>query len=39
VDDFTMDVECQLCSWQILKIVFSGLTGADTIHCWISRQI
>jgi hypothetical protein len=37
--DFTMDDECQLCSWQISKLVFSGLTGADTIHCWISRRI
>jgi hypothetical protein len=39
MDDFTMDDECQLCSRQILKLVFSGLTGADTIHCWISRRI
>jgi hypothetical protein len=39
MDDFTMDDECQLCSQQILKLVFSGLTGADTIHCWVSRQI
>jgi hypothetical protein len=39
MDDFTMDDECQLCSWRILKLVFSGLTGADTIHCWISRWI
>jgi hypothetical protein len=36
MDDFTMDDECQLCSWRISKLVFSGLTGADTIHCWIS---
>jgi hypothetical protein len=39
MDDFTMDDECQLCSQRILKLVFSGLTGADTIHCWISRWI
>jgi hypothetical protein len=39
MDDFTMDDECQLCSRQISKLVFSGLTGADTIHCWISRRI
>jgi hypothetical protein len=39
MDDFTMDNECQLCSRQISKLVFSGLTGADTIHCWISRRI
>jgi hypothetical protein len=39
MDDFTMDNECQLCSRRISKLVFSGLTGADTIHCWISRRI
>jgi hypothetical protein len=39
MDDFTMDDECQLCSRWILKLVFSGLTGADTIHCWVSRRI
>jgi protein-tyrosine-phosphatase len=39
MDDFTMDDECQLCSRRISKLVFSGLTGVDTIHCWISRQI
>jgi hypothetical protein len=39
MDDFTMDEECQLCSRWISKLVFSGLTGADTIHCWISRRI
>jgi hypothetical protein len=39
MDNFTMDDECQLCSRWILKLVFSGLTGADTIHCWISQQI
>jgi hypothetical protein len=39
MDDFTMDDECQLCSRRISKIVFSGLTGADTIHCWVSRRI
>jgi hypothetical protein len=39
MDDFTMDDECQLCSRRISKLVFSGLTGADTIHCWISWQI
>jgi hypothetical protein len=39
MDDFTMDDECQVCSQRILKLVFSGLTGADTIHCWISRRI
>jgi hypothetical protein len=39
MDDFTMDDECQLCLWRILKLVFSGMTGADTIHCWISRRI
>jgi hypothetical protein len=22
-----------------LKLVFSGLTGSNTIHCWISRRI
>jgi hypothetical protein len=33
MDDFTMDDECQLCSQRISKHVFSGLTGADTIHC------
>jgi hypothetical protein len=26
-----MDDECQLCSRRISKLVFSGLTGADTI--------
>jgi hypothetical protein len=35
MDDFTMDDECQLCSRWISKLVFSGLTGADTIHCWV----
>jgi hypothetical protein len=39
MDEFTMDDECQLCSRRISKFVFSGLTGADTIHCWISRWI
>jgi hypothetical protein len=39
MDDFTMDDECQLCSRRISKLVFSGLTGADTIYCWVSRQI
>jgi hypothetical protein len=39
MDDFTMDDECQLCSQRISKLVFSGLTGADTIHCWVSRRI
>jgi hypothetical protein len=39
MDDFTMDDECQLCSQRILKLVFSGLTGADTIHYWISWRI
>jgi hypothetical protein len=39
MDDFTMDDECQLCSWRISKLVFAGLIGADTIHCWISRCI
>jgi hypothetical protein len=39
MDDFTMDDECQLCSRRISKLVFSGLTGADTIHCWVSRRI
>jgi hypothetical protein len=33
MDDFTMDDECQLCSQQISKLVFFGLTGADTVHC------
>jgi hypothetical protein len=39
MDDFTMDDECQLCSWWISKLVFSGLTGADTIYCWSSQRI
>jgi hypothetical protein len=39
MDDFTMDDECQLCSRWISKLVFSGLTGVDTIHCWVSRRI
>jgi hypothetical protein len=39
MDDFTMDDECQLCSRRISKLVFSGLTGADTIYCWVSRRI
>jgi hypothetical protein len=39
MDDSTMDDECQLWSWWIFKLVFAGLTGADTIHCWISRWI
>jgi hypothetical protein len=39
MDDFTMDDECQLCSRWISKLVFSGPTGADNIHCWISWQI
>jgi hypothetical protein len=39
MDDFTMDDECQLCSRRISKLVFSRLTGADTIHYWISRRI
>jgi hypothetical protein len=39
MDDFTMDDECQLCSRRISKLVFSGLTSADTIHCWISQRI
>jgi hypothetical protein len=39
LDDFTMDDECQLCSRWISKLVFSGLIGADTIHCWVSRRI
>jgi hypothetical protein len=33
IDDFTTDDECQLFSRRISKLVFSGLTGADTIHC------
>jgi hypothetical protein len=39
MDDFTMDDECQLCSRRISKLVFDGLTGADTIYRWISRRI
>jgi hypothetical protein len=39
MDDFTMDDECQLCSRRISKLVFFGLTGADTIYCWVSRRI
>jgi hypothetical protein len=39
MDDFTMDDECQLCSRRISKLVFSRLTGADTIHCWVSWRI
>jgi hypothetical protein len=39
MDDFTMDDECQLCSRRISKLEFSGLTGADTIYCWVSRRI
>jgi hypothetical protein len=39
MDDFMMDDECQLCSRRISKLVFSGLTGADTIHCWVLRWI
>jgi hypothetical protein len=39
MDNFTMDEECQLCSRLIAKLVFFGMTGADTIHCWISRRI
>jgi hypothetical protein len=39
MNDFTMDDECQLCSRWISKLVFSGLTGVDTIHCWVSRRI
>jgi hypothetical protein len=39
MNDSTMDAECQLCSRQISKLVFSGLTGVDTIHCWVSRRI
>jgi hypothetical protein len=39
MDDFTMDDECQLCLRQISKLVFSGLIGVDTIHCWISWRI
>jgi hypothetical protein len=34
-----MDAECQLYSRWIYKLVFAGLTGADTIHYWISRRI
>jgi hypothetical protein len=37
MDDFTMDDGCQLCSRWILKLVFSRLTGVDTIHCWVPR--
>jgi hypothetical protein len=36
MDDSSMDNECQLYSRRISKLVFAGLTGADTIHCWIS---
>jgi hypothetical protein len=39
MDDFTMDDECQLCARWISKLVFSGLTGADTIYCWVARRI
>jgi hypothetical protein len=39
VDDFTMDDECQLYSRWISKLVFASLTGADTIHYWISQRI
>jgi hypothetical protein len=40
MDDSTMDDECQLYSrGRISKLVFAGLTGVDTIHCWISRWI
>jgi hypothetical protein len=39
MDDFTMDDDCQLCSRWISKLMFSGLTGTYTIHCWISWRI
>jgi hypothetical protein len=39
MDDSTMNDECQLLSWRVSKLVFDGLTGANTIHYWISRWI
>jgi hypothetical protein len=39
MDDSTMVDECQLHSRRVSKLVFDGLTGVDTIHCWISRRI
>jgi hypothetical protein len=39
MDDSTINDECQLLSRQVSELVFNGLTGADTIHCWISWQI
>jgi hypothetical protein len=37
MDDSTINNECQLLSHRVFKLVFDGLTGMDTIHCWISR--
>jgi hypothetical protein len=39
LDDFTINDGCQLLSREITKLVFAGLTGVDTIYCWISRRI
>jgi hypothetical protein len=39
LDDSTIDEECQLLSRRISKLYFDGLTGMDTIHCWISWWI
>jgi hypothetical protein len=39
MDDSTINAECQLLSHRVSKLVFDGLTGVDTIHCWISRRI
>jgi hypothetical protein len=39
MDDYTVNDECQLLSRRVSKLVFDGLTSADTIQCWISWRI
>jgi hypothetical protein len=39
LDDSTIHDECQLLSQRIAKLCHDGLTGIDTIHCWLSRRI
>jgi hypothetical protein len=38
LDDSTINEECQILSRWITKLHYDGLTGIDTIHCWLSRM-
>jgi hypothetical protein len=39
MDDSTIYEEFHIQLRRLSKLVFDGLTGADTIHCWISWRI